>query len=82
MSQQPEHSLIVHIIVPGWSISNYERINLFKPIQIDQISEESEKNYNKSLYIARLITEKIGGDIMVESTTHGSVISIEIKLDS
>ena len=42
MSQQPEHSLIVQFIVPGWSISNYERINLFKPIKIDQISEETE----------------------------------------
>ena len=42
MSQQPEHSLIVQFIVPGWYISNYERINLFKPIKIDQISEETE----------------------------------------
>jgi hypothetical protein len=33
------------------------------------------------LYIARLITKKIGGDIMVESTARGSVISVEMKLD-
>ena len=42
MSQLLEHYLIVNIIVPDWSISNYERINLFKPIKINQISEEIE----------------------------------------
>ena len=79
-----EHSLIIHIIDPGWSISNEERISLFKPITVNQISEKSSPNQinGKSLYIARLITQKIGGDIIVDSTTRGSVISVEMKLDS
>ena len=81
-SQQPEQSLIVHIIDPSYSISDNERISLFKPIEINQISEESEQNYSKSFYIARLITKKIGGDIVVESTTRGSIISVEMKIDS
>ena len=83
-SNHIEHSLIVHIIDPSWSISNEERISLFKPITVSQISEKSGPSQinGKSLYIARLITQKIGGDILVDSTTRGSVISVEMKLDS
>ena len=78
-----DHTLQLQVADSGWNVSNDQRANLFKPVALKEISEaESKPPTEFGLYIARLITKKYGGDIIIESDPiKGSLITFEFKLD-
>jgi signal transduction histidine kinase len=68
---QMDSKLIVQITDPDLVITNEWRLSLFRPIDVDNISNDTNQSpqtpYRRdSLYIARLIAHQFGGDITIE----------------